>query len=283
MQDFRQRISLVGWVMALLMTLTLVWRLPDITWTSPPIFGRDVSVTATPNVIEGLLALLVSYAVTDSIIQVHPRLQALSIVHRLQLFWPVYSLPAAEALVVVVAQPISDVPVLSAVAMIVAIGAYMLTQFLLYESLDLSNPHMGQFVFVLHGLAYVTGLLLFLLVYQTKGSHLVAVPFIGAMAALLAMELLRREDVTNLWLLRSTGIVGLAMAAAALVVTITNLSNLAQGILLLWVFFLMISNFQHGLPKSLRSRRMLEYIFFSLLVLVLMALIENGSLRLTFA
>ena len=280
MQDFRQRISLVGWVMALLMSLTLVWRLPNITWTSPLIFGRDFSVTATPNVIEGLLALLVSYAVTDSIIQVHPRLQALSMVQRLQLYWPVYSLPAAEALVVVVAQPVSDVPALSALVMVAAIGAYILTQFLLYESLDRSNAHIGQFVYVLHGLAYVTGLMLFLLVYQTKGSHLVAVPFIGATAALLAMELLRREDATNLWLLRSTAIVGLAMAVAALVATITNLSNLTQGILLLWVFFLMISNFQYGRPKSLRSRRMLEYLGFSLLVLVLMVLIENGSLRL---
>ncbi len=269
--------------MALLMTLTLVWRLPDITWTSPQIFGRDFSVTATPNVIEGLLALLVSFAVTDSIIQVHPRLQALSIIHRLQLFWPVYSLPAAEALVVVVAQPVSDVPALSALVLVAAIGAYMLTQFLLYESLDLSNPHIGQFVFVLHGLAYITGLLLFLLVYQNKGSHLVAVPFIGATAVLLAMELLRREDVTNLELLRSTGIVGLVMAGAALMATITNLSNLTQGILLLWMFFLMISNFQDGLPKSLRSRRLLEYLCFSLLVLVLAVLIENDSLRLTFA
>ena len=281
MPDFRQRISLVGWVMALLMALTLVWQLPDITWTSPRIFGRDFSVTATPNIIEGLLALLVSFAVTDSIIQVHPRLQGLSAIHRLQLFWPVYSLPAAEALVVVVAQPVSDVPALSALVLVAAIGAYMLTQFLLYESLDLANPHIGQFVFVLHGLAYVTGLLLFLLVYQNEGSHLVAVPFIGAMAVLLAMELLRREDVTNLWLLRSAGIIGLAMAAAALMVTITNLSNLTQGILLLWMFFLMISNFQDGLPKSLRSRRMLEYLCFSLLVLVLAILIENGSLRLT--
>ncbi|MXZ42480.1 MAG: hypothetical protein F4Z18_12070 [Caldilineaceae bacterium SB0666_bin_21] len=283
MPDFRQRISLVGWVMALLMTLTLVWQLPDITWTSPQIFGRDFSVTATSNVIEGLLALLVSFAVSDSIIQVHPRLQALSAIQRLQRFWPVYSLPAAEALVVVVAQPVSDVPALSALGMVVAIGAYMLTQFLLYESLDLSTPHIGQFVFVLHGLAYITGLLLFLLVYQNKGSHLVAVPFIGATAVLLAMELLRREDVTNLGLLRSTGIVGLAMAGAALLVTITNLSNLTQGILLLWMFFLMISNFQDGLPKSLRSRRLLEYLGFSLLVLVLAILIENGSLQLTLA
>ena len=184
---------------------------------------------------------------------------------------------------VVVAQPVSDVLALSALVMVVAIGAYMLTQFLLYESLDLSTPHIGQFVFVLHGLAYVTGLLLFLLVYQTKGSHLVAVPFIGATAVLLAMELLRREDVTNLGLLRSTGIVGLAMAAAALLMTITNLSNLTQGILLLWMFFLMISNFQDGLPKSLRSRRLLEYLCFSILVLVLAVLIENGSLRLTLA
>ena len=283
MSDFRQRISLVGWVMALLMTLTLVWRLPDITWTSPQIFGRDFAVTATPNVIEGLLALLVSFAVTDSIIQVHPRLQALSAIHRLQLFWPVYSLPAAEALVVVVAQPVSDVPALSALVMVVAIGAYMLTQFLLYESLDLSTPHIGQFVFVLHGLAYVTGLLLFLLVYQEEGNQLRAVPFIGATAALLAMELLRREDVTNLRLLQSTGIVGLAMAAASLIVTITNLANLTQGILLLWMFFLMISNFQDGLPKSLRSRRLWEYLCFSILVLVLAVLIENGNLRLIFA
>lgn len=278
MPDFRQRISLVGWVMALLMTLTLIWRLPDITWTSPQIFGRDFSVTATPNVIEGLLALLVSIAVSDSIIQVHPRLQTLSAIQRLQRFWPVYSLPIAEALVVVVAQPVSDGPALSALVMVVAIGTYVLTQFLLYESLDLSHLHIGQFVFVLHGLAYVTGLLLFLLVYQNKGSHPVAVPFIGATAVLLAMELLRREDVTNLRLLRSTGIVGLAMTAAGLLMVITNLSNLTQGILLLWVFFLMISNFQYGLPKSLRNRRLLEYLGFSLLVLVLVILIENGSL-----
>ena len=45
----------------------------------------------------------------------------------------------------------------------------------------------------------------------------------------------------------------------------------------------MISNFQDGLPKSWRNRRLLEYLCFSLLVLVLAVLIENGSLHLTLA
>lgn len=260
------------------MALTLVWQLPTIIWVSPTMGGQSVSLRISPNVIESLVALVVSLAVTDSIIQVHPILSHLSIWRRVRGWWQVYSLPAALAIVVVVAQPLAAPPAVSAVAMLAAIAAYVTTQFLLYEALDPEHPHHGQFVFFLHGIAYVTAFLLFLLVYQTKGRLLIAVPLIAGTAFLLAIELLRTVAPSQRAVLRHALLVGVVMAEVELALTLVPITELASGVLLIWSFFLLINVFQNRWQRKLNRRQFLEYGFFTVLVVWLIVMIESEGL-----
>ncbi len=266
--------------MAMVMTLTLIWRLPEITWTSPLVIGTQVTVKITPNVIEGVLALLTSLVVTDSIIQIHPHLQLLNVYQRAVDYWPLYCLPAALALVVVVAQPLSILPAVSVLAMIAAIAAYIFIQFLLYESQDPAHPHADQLIFLLHGMAYVIAFLLFLLVYLTKGRLLIAIPMITGTSFLLTIELLRNSTTDRIRLLRYALAVTLIISLAGMLLTLSRLSELTHGVLLIWTFFLTVNISQNRIQQQARRTPWLEYSIFSVFILILIYLVEMGTLQL---
>lgn len=266
--------------MALVMTLTLVWRLPEITWTSPLLAGAQVTLRITPNMMEGMLALITSLVVTDSIIQIHPRLGHLALYWRVTRYWPVYCLPAALALVVVVAQPLSVLPTVSVFAMLVAIGAYTFIQFLLYESQEPSHPHAGQFIFLLHGMAYITAFLLFLLVHHVQARPLLAAAMITGTSFLVTIELLRHTTPDRIRLLRYALGITLIISLAGMILILSGLSDLAHGVLLIWFFFLLVNISQNYIQQQIRRTQWLEYGIFSVFSLLLIYLIETNSLQL---
>lgn len=275
--DARQRISVAGWVMGLALTLTLAWSLPEITWTSPRILGGQVVLRISPPMLEAAMAIAVSLAVTDSVVQVHPSFARLFRQARLRACWPLYCLPAALALVTAMAQPLPAAPVASVAALLGGVAAYVLILFLLYESLDLEHPSAGLFAFLLHGLAYLTAFLLFLLLYQARGRLLVTVPLMAAAAALLSIELLRTHAPRPRALVTHALAIGLVAGQTALALAFAPFAELTKGVLLIWSFFLLVNLCQNGLRRRVGPRLLLEYGVFSLLVALLMALIETRA------
>ncbi len=269
--------------MALALTMTLIWTLPEITWTSPSIGEGHIIVQVPTNAIEVLVALLVSFVVTDSVVQIHPLLQALSWQRRMRDNWPLYSLPAALGIIVVMAQPLPMAMIVSVLAMLVAIGIYMLTLFLLYESLQADHPHVGQFTFLLHGIAYLAAFLLFLLLYQAQNRLIFIVPLIAGTTILLSIELLRDRTALGPELLQHVLVVGLIMCEVALILGLSPFEKLTKGALLTWTFFLLVNVCQNGLDQTLRPRLMLQYGIYSGLVLAVMYLIEVNSTLLLLA
>ena len=263
--------------MALALTMTLIWTLPEITWISPPIGGGQIIIHVPANAMEVLVTVLVSLAVTDSVVQIHPRLRTLSWRKRVGASWPLYSLPAALGIVVVMAQPLPTAMPFSVLAMLVAIGVYVLTLFLLYDSLQTDHPHAGQFSFLLHGIAYLAAFLLFLLLYQAQRRLILTVPLIAGTALLLSIELLRDHTELRMELLQHVLVVGLIMGEVALMLAFAPFAELTKGTLLTWTFFLLVNVCQNGLDQTLRPRSMWNYGIYSGLVLVVMYLIETNS------
>jgi len=263
--------------MALVLTLPLLWALPEITWTSPPIGGGQIVVHMPADAIEVLVAVLVSLVVTDSVVQIHPRLRTLPWRARIWASWPLYSLPAALGIVVVMAQPLPTAVSISALALLVAIGVYVLTLFLLYDSLQTDHPHVGQFTFLLHGIAYLAAFLLFLLLYQAKSRLIFTVPLIAGTAVLLSVELLRDHTERRTELLKHVLVVGLVMGEIALVLAFSPFAELTKGTLLTWTFFLLVNICQNGLDRTLRPRLGVHYAVFSGLVLAVVYLVEANS------
>lgn len=272
--DARQRISVASWVMGLALALTLVWILPEITWTSPRILGGQIVLRISTNMLEAAIAIAVSLAVTDSVVQVHPSFASRSSQARMRACWPLYCLPAALALVMAMAQPLSAVPAASVVALLGGMAAYVLILFLLYESLDSEHPSAGLFAFLLHGLAYLTAFLLFLLLYQARGRLLVTVPLMAAAAMLLSIELLRTHAPRPRVLLTHALAIGLVAGQTALVLAFAPFAELTKGVLLIWSFFLLVNLCQNGLRQRIGPQLLAEYGVFSLLVVLLMALME---------
>ncbi len=272
-----QRISVAGWIMALALTMTLIWNLPEITWTSPPIGRGHIVVQVPANAMEVLVTVLVSLAVTDSVIQIHPRLRSLAWRERVGDSWPLYSLPAALGIVVVLAQPLPTTMIVSVLAMLIAIGVYVLTLFLLYDSLQTDHPHAGQFPFFLHGIAYLAAFLLFLLLYQAQSRLIFTVPLIAGTAILLSIELLRDHTALRTTLLQHVLVAGLIMGEVALVLAFSPFAELTKGVLLTWTFFLLVNICQNGLDRTLRPRLLWNYGIYSGLVLAVIYLIEVNS------
>lgn len=268
--------------MALTFTMPLIWSLPEITWMSPWLGNLQIVIPIPANAIEALAAVLVSLAVTDSVVQVHPRLQGLPWRARVWGAWPLYSLPAAVCIVAMVAQPLQAPPLVSALALLAAIGCYVLTLFLLYDSMQRDHPHAGQFTFLLHGIAYLAAFLFFLLLYQTRGGVLLSVPLFAATALLLSIELLRDHTTEAQDLLRHASVIGLIMGKVALALSFAPFDELTKGTLLTWTFFLLVNICQNGMDGTLRPRLTFNYSVFSLLVLTVMFLIETDLGLLTF-
>ena len=275
--ELTKRVSTAGWLMGLALSMTLIWSIPEVTWTSPPFGGGHVTVHVPPNAIEVLIAVLVSLVVTDSLVQIHPRLQSSTWMERMQASWPLYSLPAALSIVVVMAQPLPAAMIISVLAMLAAICTYTLTLFLLYDSLYRDHPHAGQFTFLLHGIAYLSAFLLFLLLYQAKSGIILTVPLFAGTAFLLSIELLRDHTDLRTVLLKHVLVVGLIMGEVALVLAFSPFEELTKGALLTWTFFLLVNICQNGLDQTLRPRLMLNYGIYSGLVLIVLYLIENSS------
>ncbi len=275
--ELTHRVSVAGWIMSLVLTMTLILTLPEITWTSPNFGGGKFVIHIPPNAIEVLVAVLVSLIVTDSVVQIHPSLQSLHWRERIRASWPLFSLPAALGIVVVMAQPLPAVEIISVLAMLLAIGSYVLTLFLLYDSLQTDHPYAGQFTFLLHGIAYLAAFLLFLLLYQASSRLIFTVPLMASTAILLSVELLRDHTELRTELLKHVLVVGLIMGEAALVLAFSPFEELTKGTILTWTFFLLVNICQNGLDQSLRTRLMLNYGFYSGMVLVVIYLIETES------
>lgn len=280
--DFHHRISIAGWVMALVLAMSLIWTLPEFIWFSPIIGGTQITLKISPNMIEVLVAGMVSLAVTDSILQIHPRLAPLSGYERVRIFWLSYCLPVAQVVVVVVAQPLPTTVAVAALVLMGAVAVYILTMFLLYEALDPSHPYAGQFEFLLHGIAYVVAFMLFLLVYQAKGRLLITVPLLAGTALLLAIELLRNAGTRQRDILRHALVVGLVVGEVALALTFASFSELTKSVLLIWTFFLLVNICQHGFRQNIRPRLLAEYGIFSMLVILLIYLREAHASVLVF-
>lgn len=275
--ELTQRISTAGWLMGLALTMTLIWSIPEVTWTSPLMGGGHFTVQVPPNAIEVLIAVLVSLVVTDSVVQIHPQLWSSSWLARMRASWHLYSLPAALSIVAVMAQTLPANAIISVLSILASICTYTLTLFLLFDSLNRDHPHAGLFTFLLHGFAYLAAFLLFLLLYQTKSGIALRIPLFAGTAFLLSIELLRDHTNVSTELLKHVLVLGLIMSEVALVLAFSPFEELTKGALLTWTFFLLVNICQNGLDNTLRPRLMFNYGIYSGLVLVVLYLIETNS------
>ena len=251
--DYRDRISIAVWGVAITLVASALVSLP----------GRGASVAlgertltlpiAAANLLPLLLALLAG-AGAQAVVQAHPlaRQGALRLPIR---FW---ALPIAVTLIASILLP--RAPSLAYWAALLLGMAALLSAVLvaLYFSLDSQATGYRRARAALNLVCYAVALLAFLLIPDTWPAAGRAAT-LGLVAMLLALELLRGTQVRPPSVALYAFIVGAVVAQVAFGLLLTNLSPLSASLLLLFLFYLLVSLASQTLLDRVTRRVLLEF------------------------
>ena len=233
--DYRDRISIAVWGVAITLAASALVSLP----------GRGASVAlgertltlpiAAANLLPLLLALLAGSG-AQAVVQAHP----LARQGRLRLPIRFWALPVAVTLIAAILLPRApSVPYWAALLLgMAALLSVVLVA--LYFSLDSQATGYRRARAVLNLVCYAVALVLFLLIPSTWPAAGRAV-VLGGVAMLLALELLRGTQARAPLVALYAFIVGAVVAQVAFGLLLTGLSPLSASLLLLLLFYLLVS------------------------------------------
>ena len=272
--EFRGRVSVVVWAVVAATAVSLFVRLPGAFVIDFNALGSPISLQFSDSlVMAGLLALL-SASGAESAIRVHPRFR-----RRSAGFWATWSywaLPAALSILAVVLIPQLPTRILQAIGLLVQGALVTVALFALYATVDAGAPGFRWGRLVLNVLAYASALALFLLVYQTRTRSLLSGSMVALTATLLAVELLRSTTERRELVLSHALVVGLVLGESTWALNYWSLPGLTGGLLLLLIFYLIVSLVQHGLQNHLTRRVLIEFAIFAVFALILITVVGPG-------
>lgn len=270
--DYRERISVVTWILVFGFGLSLLLRVPT-TEISFRAFGSPTQVELTATTMMALVLAIVASAGAEGLIRLHPKRNA----NRLGLTWAYWALPAAISIITVVLLP--SIPTrLFQVVVILTAGVLLMVAFhSLYATVEPGLPGFRRARFWLDALAYGVALLLFLFVYQARTRSLLSGTLIAFTAALLAVELLRNSTNETRHVLMYSAVVGLLLGEMTWALNYWPLlPGLTGGLLLLLSFYLAVGIALQGLQRRLTKRIMLEFGAFAVIAVILIVVFGPG-------
>ncbi|NOZ30023.1 MAG: hypothetical protein GXP39_18490 [Chloroflexi bacterium] len=254
MPDYRDRISITGWVALFILAAGSLVPWPERTFTWQ-VLGSPITLAIDRTVILSALLILVAYSGTESILQAHP----LALSGRLRHTWVHWGLPASILVLAEMLMPVMP-------TRIYVVGGILLAGLLLaiaeigaYHTVAPNDPHYRLARIALNVVAYTVAMVLFLLVYRTRARSLVSATLIAVISVLLALELLRGSQQRLGDVLLYAGITGALLGEATWALNYWRTSSYTAGFLLLLIFYLTVGLGQHALMERLTRRVLLEY------------------------
>lgn len=291
MLDYRDRASVLIWVVLMALAAQRFLELPPRTWQTE-LLGSPVDITITTNTILGvLLAALVASGV-EAVVRVHPQLlgvpapadglstiaaglprsvrplrSARALRPAIHARWMYWGLPIAVVVVAVLLLPFAP----SAVYWALGLAATGITLGLslagLYYTIDPFQPGYRRARLGMNALTYAVALLLFLVVYRTRVRSIISATEIWLVSGLLALELLRGTGRPTVLVALYAAIVGLVLGQATWVLNYWRLHSLTGGLVLLVLFYNAVGLAQHALQGHIRRRILVEYALITLAAL----------------
>lgn len=270
--DYRDRISVVTWVLVFGFALSLLLRVPTVEIGFRAL-GSPTQVELTATTLMALVLAVVASAGAEGLIRMHPKRQA----NRLGLTWAYWALPAAISIVTVVLLPGIPTRLLQVVVILIAAVLLMIAFYSLYATVEPGQPGFRRARFWLDALAYGVALLLFLFVYQARTRSLLSGTLIAFTASLLAVELLRNSTNETRHVLMYSAVVGLLLGEMTWALNYWPLlPGLTGGLLLLLSFYLAVGIALQGLQGRLTKRIMIEFGVFAVFAVVLIIVFGPG-------
>ena len=270
--DYRDRVSVASWMVVLGLGLSLMVRLPtaEISFWA---LGSPVALSITGTLLASFFLAVMAAAGAESVISVHPLFVARTT--RLHT-WSFWALPMALAIISAVLLPLASSAVLQVLALTVSGALLSAAYFGLYATVERGKPGFRRARLWLDALAYGSALILFLFVYQTRTRSLLSGSLVAVTAFLLAAEILRTATPRPNAALTYGGVIGLILGQVTWALNYWVLPGLTGGLLLLLIFYLLVGIAQQGLQGRLTARVMWEFVVFSVIALVLIALVGPG-------
>lgn len=251
--DFRDRISIAVWGIALTLAVSAVVTLP----------GRGASIALTsrslvlPVAVSSLVPVflaLLSGSGTEALIRAHP------LAGRGELRWTArfWALPVALTLIAAVVLPRLPSMLYWALGIVMFAAILSGVMVALYFSLDPDSVGYRRARAVLNLTCYAIALLLFLLIPATW-SEVGRSLTLGGVAALLALELLRGTEGRPRSVALYAFVVGVVVAQVAWALLLTGLSALSTSLLLLLLFYLLVGLAWQTLLDRLTRRVVMEF------------------------
>lgn len=272
--DYRDRVSVATWLVVLGLGGSLLVDLPTVVlraWA----FGSPVSVPFTGIIWFVLFLAVTAAAGAQSVVGVHPTVLGRRGEGRLAT-WPFWALPMALASIAVILVPLAPGRVMQVLSLIGSGVVIALAYYGLYATVDAGETESRRARLVLDVLAYSSGLLLFLFVYQTRTRSLLSGTLIALIATLLSLEILRTVADRPITALLYSGIVGLVLGQVTWALNYWVLPGITGGLLLLLIFYLMIGFAQQSLQERLTQRVLIEFAVFAVIALFLIAWVGPG-------
>ncbi|MCB0046752.1 MAG: hypothetical protein H6642_12925 [Caldilineaceae bacterium] len=266
--DYRDRISVGTWLLLFGIGLSLLIDLPTVTLNFR-VFRSPLNIALGDAIFAALLLAVLAAAVTESVVSLHPAM----IYRRRRNTWVFWALPMALAIITPLILLQAESRTQQVIGLGVA-GALFLTAFhFLYATVEPGRSGYRRGRLILDALTYGSALLLFLFVYQTRTRSVLSGSLTAFTALLLAVELLRTTtDRVSLTLVYSL-VIGLILGQATWALNYWKLlPDLTGGLLLLLIFYLLTGVAQQGLQGRLSRRVLVEFAFFTLVALFLIAI-----------
>jgi hypothetical protein len=182
----------------------------------------------------------------------------------------------ALAIISTVLLPLANSALLQVLALAVSAVLLAAAYYGLYATVERGKSGFRRARLWLDALAYGSALILFLFVYQTRTRSLLSGSLVAVTAFLLAAEILRTATTRPRAALVYGGIIGLILGQVTWALNYWVLPGLTGGLLLLLSFYLLVGIAQQGLQERLTARVLWEFVVFTLIALVLIALVGPG-------
>ncbi|RIK44370.1 MAG: hypothetical protein DCC55_02710 [Chloroflexi bacterium] len=271
--DYRDRISVVSWLLVFGLGLSLLYSLPTRVLTFNAL-GSPISIPLTETSVAAVFLAVLAAVGANSIVSLHP--YYLAHAHRRNWNWSFWALPMALTLISTFVLPLTPPGPIQVLALLLSGALLALAYFCLYATVERGQAGFRRARFVLDALAYGSALVLFLFVYQTRTRSLFSGTLVAMTAILLAVEILRTTVGRSRLVLHYSAIIGLILGQVTWALNYWLLPGLTGGLLLLLIFYLLVGIAQQGLQDRLNRRVLLEFTIFAIVALILIGLVGPG-------
>ncbi len=267
MVDYRDRLSVMSWAALFVLAAgsLLAWPAKAFTWQ---VLGSPITLRVDQTVILSAMLAVIACSGTEAVMRSHP----LALRGQLSHTWVHWGLPGsvlvlAELLIPVAPSRPYVVGIILAAGLLLAIA-----EIGAYHTADRSDPRYRLARVALNAVAYAVALVLFLLVYRTRARSLISATLVTVVSALLALELLRGSQRPLRDVALYALVTGVILGETTWALNYWRTTGYKASLVLLLIFYLVVSLGQQSLLGRLTRRILLEYAAVTLAVITFIVL-----------